>query len=114
MKNANAKNEELKNIIIAALEDLKAVDVVVLSVAESSSVTDWMIIASGTSNRHVKSLANNIEVDAKQQGFKPIGSEGNETAEWVLVDFGDVIVHVMLPTTRAFYDLESLWTLKPA
>ncbi|MGB1191692.1 MAG: RsfS/YbeB/iojap family protein, partial [Pseudomonadales bacterium] len=67
MKNANAKNEELKNIIIAALEDLKAVDVVVLSVAESSSVTDWMIIASGTSNRHVKSLANNIEVDAKQQ-----------------------------------------------
>ena len=114
MKNANAKNEELKNTIIAALEDLKAVDVTVLSVAESSSVTDWMIIASGTSNRHVKSLANNVEVDAKQEGFKPIGSEGNETAEWVLVDFGDVIVHVMLPTTRAFYDLESLWTLKPA
>jgi ribosome-associated protein len=114
VKNANAKNEKLKNTIIAALEDLKAVDVTVLSVADSSSVTDWMVIATGTSNRHVKALANNVEVDGKKQGFKPIGSEGNETAEWVLVDFGDVIVHVMLPTTRAFYDLESLWTLKPA
>ena len=114
MKNANARNEELKNTIIAALEDLKAVDITVISVADSSSVTDWMVIATGTSNRHVKALASNVEVDGKKYGFKTIGSEGNETAEWVLVDFGGVIVHVMLPTTRAFYDLESLWTLKHA
>lgn len=107
------KDEKLKDTIIASLEDLKAVDVTVLSVAGATSVTDWMVIASGTSNRHVKALANNVEVDAKKQGFKSIGSEGNDTSEWVLVDFGDVIVHVMLPATRAFYDLESLWTLKP-
>lgn len=106
-------NEKLKNTIITALEDLKANDIAVLSVAESSTVTDWMVIASGTSNRHVKSLANNVEVEAKQSGYKPLGAEGNDTAEWVLVDFGDVIVHVMLPSTREFYDLESLWTLKP-
>lgn len=107
------KNEKLKNTVISALEDLKAIDVTVLSVVEASSVTDWMVIASGTSNRHVKALANSVEVDAKAQGFKAIGVEGNDTAEWVLVDFGDVIVHIMLPATRAFYDLESLWTLKP-
>ena len=106
-------NEKLKNNITSALEDLKADDIVVLSVAESSTVTDWMVIASGTSNRHVKALANNVEVEAKRSGFKPLGSAGNDTAEWVLVDFGDVIVHIMLPSTREFYDLESLWTLKP-
>ena len=106
-------NEKLKNNITSALEDLKADDIVVLSVAESSTVTDWMVIASGTSNRHVKALANNVEIEAKRSGFKPLGSEGNDTAEWVLVDFGDVIVHIMLPSTREFYDLESLWTLKP-
>ncbi len=107
------KDEKLKDTIIASLEDLKAVDITALSVAGATSVTDWMVIASGTSNRHVKALADNVEVDAKKQGFKSIGSEGNDTSEWVLVDFGDVIVHVMLPATRAFYDLESLWTLKP-
>ena len=106
-------NEKLKNTIIMALKDLKANDIAVLSVAESSMVTDWMVIASGTSNRHVKALANNVKVEAKQNGFKSLGAEGNDTAEWVLVDFGDVIVHVMLPSTREFYDLESLWSLKP-
>ena len=104
---------QIKDIVINALEDLKANDLAVLSVAEASSVTDWMVIASGTSNRHVKSLAENVELEAKNQGFRPIGVEGNDSAEWILVDFGDVIVHVMLPATRAFYDLESLWTLKP-
>ena len=75
-------NEKLKNTIITALEDLKANDIAVLSVAESSTVTDWMVIASGTSNRHVKALANNVEVEAKHSGFKPLGAEGNDTAEW--------------------------------
>ncbi|MBT8149026.1 MAG: ribosome silencing factor, partial [Gammaproteobacteria bacterium] len=77
------------------------------------TIADTMIIASGTSNRHVKSLADNVVQEAKQRGIRAIGVEGDDVAEWVLVDFGAVLVHVMLPATRAFYDLESLWTLKP-
>ncbi len=107
------KKESLKDIVQAALEDMKASDVALLSVGEMTSVTDWMFVASGTSNRHVKSLAENVAVEAKKRGYKPLGIEGGDTGEWVLVDFGDIIVHVMLPATRAFYDLESLWTIKP-
>lgn len=103
----------LKAIVVNALEDLKANDITLLPVAEMTSVTDWMIVASGTSNRHLKAMANNVEQDAKDAGFRPIGIEGADTSEWVLVDFGDVIVHLMLPATRAFYDLERLWSLKP-
>lgn len=108
------KTDELSNVVTSALDDLKANDVTVLSVGDVSSVADTMIIASGTSNRHVKALSDNVELEAKAFGMRPIGVEGADTAEWILVDFGDVIVHVMLPATRAFYDLESLWTLKPA
>ncbi len=104
----------LKAIVVNALEDLKANDITLLPVAEMTSVTDWMIVASGTSNRHLKAMANNVEQDAKDAGFRPIGIEGADTSEWVLVDFGDVIVHLMLPATRAFYDLERLWSLKPS
>ena len=107
-------NDSLRALVIDALEELKAVELVTLPVAEVSSVTDWMVVASGTSNRHVKSLAENVAQRAKEAGFRPVGIEGEDTAEWVLVDFGDLIVHVMLPATRAFYDLESLWSVKPA
>ncbi|MBT8139959.1 MAG: ribosome silencing factor [Gammaproteobacteria bacterium] len=103
----------LEKTVVGALEDLKARDIVVLNVGDISTVAETMVIASGTSNRHVKALADNAAFEAKQQGRKPIGVEGADVAEWVLVDFGDLIVHVMLPHTRAFYDLESLWTLKP-
>lgn len=104
---------ELKQIIVDALEDIKAQDIVSLDVGALTDVTDFMIVASGTSNRQVKALADNVVEKAKQQGFRPLGVEGTDTAEWVLVDFGDVIVHVMLPATRAFYDLEKLWSIRP-
>lgn len=107
------ESKQLADLIVEALDDLKANDVQVLSVGDISSIADTMIIASGTSNRHVKSLADHVELEAKKQGMRVIGVEGGDTAEWVLVDFGDVIAHIMLPATRAFYDLESLWKLKP-
>ena len=109
----NQTTDELGGIIVGALEDLKANDILVLHVGDISTVAETMIIASGTSNRHVKALANNVEHEAKQHGYASLGIEGDDVAEWVLVDLGGVIVHVMLPATRAFYDLESLWTLKP-
>ena len=101
--------ETLKNLVVEALEDLKAVNTVTLDVAAMTDVTDFLVIASGTSNRHVKSLADNVCMEAKKQGMRPLGVEGEDAGEWVLVDFGDVVVHVMLPATRDFYDLERLW-----
>ena len=101
--------EQLKTLVIAALDDLKAVNTVTLDVAGLTDVMDYLVITSGTSNRHVKSLANNVCMEAKSQGMRPIGVEGEAAGEWVLVDFGDVVVHVMLPATRDFYDLERLW-----
>ena len=106
-------SEEIKDRVCTALEDLKGNDIVALSVDRITSVADWMVIVSGTSNRHVKSLSDNVQLELKKAGSPAIGVEGTDAAEWVLVDFGGVIVHVMLPTTRMFYDLESLWTLKP-
>ena len=107
------ESEKLKGIVVEALDDLKGNDIQVLSVGDISSIADFMVIVSGTSNRHVKSLAENVELEVKKQGVRPIGIEGADSAEWVLVDLGGVIAHIMLPATRAFYDLESLWTLKP-
>ncbi len=101
--------ESLKSLVVAALEDLKAVNPVTLDVAGMTDVMDFLVIASGTSSRHVKSLADNVCMEAKKQGMRPLGVEGEGAGEWVLVDFGDVVVHVMLPATRDFYDLERLW-----
>ena len=103
------QTEELKAVVIEALEDLKADNICVLDVKGKTSVTDYMVIASGTSNRHVKSLAENLVADVKERGAKPLGVEGAATSDWVLVDLGEVVVHVMLPATRTFYDLESFW-----
>ncbi|MFK7976951.1 MAG: ribosome silencing factor [Halioglobus sp.] len=100
---------ELTEILIEALDDLKAVDTVTLPVSGLTDMMDTLVIASGTSNRHVKALANNVSVEAKKHGMAPLGTEGEDSGEWVLVDFGDVVVHVMLPATRDFYDLERLW-----
>ncbi len=94
----------------AALADLKAVNSVTIDVHELSNVMDYLIICTGTSNRHVKSLAENVVKMAKESGQPPLGVEGQDAGEWVLVDLGDVVVHVMLPATRDFYDLERLWT----
>ena len=101
--------DTLKNLVADALEDLKAVNPVILDVTGLTDVMDYLVIASGTSNRHVKSLASNVSMEAKKQGMRPLGVEGEDAGEWVLVDFGDVVVHVMLPATRDFYDLERLW-----
>jgi ribosome-associated protein len=91
------------------LEDLKAEDIVSLNVKNKSSVTDMMIIASGRSTRHVKSISDNIIKKLKKIKIKPIGIEGYSKSEWILIDFGDVLVHVMHPDTREFYSLEKLW-----
>lgn len=101
--------EETKTFAVNAIEDLKGVDVVSLDVRSMTGMTDYMVIASGTSNRHVKSMADNLITQAKKQGLQPLGVEGEATAEWVLVDFGDVVVHIQQPDTRQFYDLEGLW-----
>ena len=101
--------EEIKDLVVKALEDVKAVDLKVLDVRGKSSVTDFMVVVSGTSDRHVKAMANNVVVEAKKAGITPLGVEGDKVCEWVLVDLGDVIVHVMLPDVRDFYQLEKLW-----
>ncbi len=103
------KIEEIKKLVVTALEDLKAVNLQVIDVRGKTTVADYMVIASGTSNRHVKSLANNVIVESKKAGVMPFGIEGDKTGEWVLVDMGDVIVHVMQQQTRDFYQLEKLW-----
>jgi ribosome-associated protein len=103
------ESEELTNLIVEALDDLKAVNTVVLNVAGLTDMMDTLVITSGTSNRHVKALADNAATEAKKQGAAPLGTEGEDAGEWVLVDFGDVVLHVMLPATRDFYDLERLW-----
>ena len=95
----------------AAVEEIKAKDVVEIDVRGKTSVTDHLVIASGTSTRHVKSIADEVIKFAKKLGAMPLGVEGEREAEWVLVDLGDVVVHVMLPRVREFYALERLWTV---
>ncbi|HET6604573.1 MAG TPA: ribosome silencing factor [Xanthomonadaceae bacterium] len=95
----------------AALEEIKARDVSEIDVRGKTSITDYMVIASGTSTRHVKSIADQVIRHAKRLNVQPLGVEGEREAEWVLVDLGDVLVHVMLPRTREFYGLERLWTV---
>jgi len=103
--------EEVKALVHKALDDLKAEDIVELDVTNKTSITDFVIVATGTSSRHVKSIATNVVTDAKHAGHQPLGIEGERDAEWVLVDLGDVIVHVMQRQVRDFYDIESLWKM---
>ena len=100
-------------VVHEALLDVKAKDILELDVSAISNVADVMVIASGTSTRHLKALANNVAEEARKAGFRPIGVEGESDAEWILIDLGFVVVHVMLPTARKFYDLESLWRTTP-
>ena len=107
----NEDSDRLLEIVLAALDDMKGVDVRVIDVRGLTSITDRMVIVSGTSTRHVKALADNVVLHAKQHGFKPLGVEGENSAEWVLVDLADVVVHVMMPEIREFYALEKLWSV---
>lgn len=102
--------EELVKVVVDALEDIKAVDIRVLDVRDRTGITDVMVIASGKTDRQTRSLAANVVEKAKAAGVRPLGTEGERTGDWVLVDLGDVVVHVMLPEVREFYDLERLWS----
>ena len=103
--------DKLKDTVLGALEDLKGTNIVDLDVRDMTSVTDIMIIASGTSDRHVKSLADAVVMACKKAGVTALGVEGEREGEWVLVDLGDVVVHVMQPRIREFYALEKLWSV---
>jgi ribosome-associated protein len=102
----------ISQVVAGALDDLKATDVSVLDVRHLTTVTDTMIVASGRSDRHVRAIADEVVVQCKKEGFRPIGGEGQMVGEWVLVDLGDVVVHVMQPRAREFYNLEKLWDIK--
>lgn len=111
---AAALRSPIVDVVLRALDDLKAVNVVTLDVRGVTDVADAMVIASGNSDRHVKSIADRVVEFAKKAGFRPMGVEGEREGEWVLVDLQDVIVHVMLPRVREFYRLESLWDVTAA
>lgn len=103
------KSENLRDVALAALDEIKAIDVRVLDVRPLTDITDFMIIASGRSNRQVRALADEVVAEATLRGVRPLGVEGFDQGTWVLVDLGDVVVHVMQPATRDFYQLERLW-----
>jgi ribosome-associated protein len=107
-------SEELCDLIVDALEEVKGQDITKLNVQRMTSVTDWMIVASGTSSRHVHALVDNVAQRAKAAGHRPTGIEGESGAEWVLLDLQDALVHVMLPKVREFYNLEKLWSIAPS
>ncbi|WP_299872441.1 ribosome silencing factor [uncultured Cocleimonas sp.] len=108
------KLNEISDLVQNALEDMKAVDIVSVDVTGKSSMTDKLYIATGNSTRHVKSIAENVVIEAKKANLDVIGTEGKGSSEWVLVDLNDVIVHVMLENTRDFYQLEKLWSADDA
>ncbi len=106
--------DQLQDLVVSSLEDFKAVDIQVIDVRGRNPLTDLFVIASGSSTRHVKSMAENLILRAKKAGSPPLGVEGQGQAEWVLVDLNDIVVHIMLPRARAFYNLEKLWDASQA
>jgi ribosome-associated protein len=109
-KAASKARPGLREVVLGALAELKAVDVKALDVRGLTDITDTMVVASGTSDRHVKSLADRVVQRCKEAGFRPYGLEGERDGEWVLLDLQDVVLHVMLPRVREFYALEKLWS----
>ena len=103
------KPEELRDLALTALDDLKGIDIVTMDVRSLTTITDYMIICTGRSTRHVKALADSVAIEAKEMKARFVRTEGDKENDWVLVDLGDVVVHVMLASTRAFYSLEDLW-----
>lgn len=109
---SKTKENTLIALIQKSAEELKGLDIQVIDVKGKASFTDSMVIVTGTSTRHAKSIAQAIIDESKQQGFKPVGMEGEEDGEWVLVDLGDVVAHIMIQESRDFYQIEDLWKLE--
>ncbi len=108
---AAPKKPTLKTVLLTTLADMKALEVKFLDVRGLTDIADFMVIASGTSDRHVRSVAQRVVEKAKEAGYRPHGVEGQQDADWVLIDLNEVIVHVMLPRVREFYGLEKLWDM---
>lgn len=108
-QHAELNLDQLQELVISALEDFKAIDIQLIDVSGKTPLAEMFVIASGSSLRHIRSMADNLILKAKEVGNPPIGIEGDRQSEWVLVDLNDIIVHLMLPQTRAFYNLEKLW-----
>ena len=107
------KASKLRDFTVKAVEDMKGQDVAVLDIQKLSTIADYMLVVTGTSTRHVKSIADEVAKRCKEQGIAIKGMEGSSQAEWILLDLGDVIVHVMQAPVRKLYDLESLWSMSP-
>jgi ribosome-associated protein len=105
--------QEITQAVIAALEDVKAQDIEIINTSKQSPLFECMIIASAQSTRQTKALADNVEKKLKELGEDPLSVEGQQSGEWILLDFGEVLVHVMQPAVRAYYNLEELWGAKP-
>lgn len=105
---------KLQKIVVSALEDIKGKDIEVINTAKLTSMFDRLVIATGDSNRQVKALANNVQEKVKEAGGEVLSTEGEDGGEWVLVDLGDIVVHVMQPTVRQHYNLEELWQATPS
>jgi len=108
------RSKQLAGLVTAALDDIKAQDVQLLDVRKLTSIMDFMIVATGTSDRHVRSIADKVVEAVEENGVKALGIEGADEAEWVLVDLGDVVLHVMQRKVRDLYQLEKLWAIRPA
>jgi ribosome-associated protein len=106
-------SKQVIEMAVSALEDMKGVDLVVIDIVGKSSIADAMVLVTGTSQRHVRSLAESVRLSAKEADHPPLGVEGGDSSDWVLVDLGDVIVHVMTEEKREFYSLEKLWSVGP-
>ncbi len=106
----NERLEQCLGLVKTSLEDMKAKNITVLNVEDLTDVMERIVIADGTSKRHVRAMADNLGADAKQAGFMPLGREGGNDSDWTLIDLGAVVVHMMMPQAREFYDLEGLWS----
>ena len=102
--------EEMKLAVVDALEDIKAFDITVMDVRQMTTLTSYMIVASGNSTRQCKAIADNVREKLKEKGAEARGIEGEKDGEWILVDLGEIVIHVMVPATRAYYNLEQLWS----
>ena len=107
-------NVKLRDLVIDSLEDRKGVDIQCLDVLDQTDITDYMVVVSGTSGRQGKSLADSVIENSASIDLKPLGLEGMENGEWILIDLTDVVVHVLLPKVREFYDIERLWSMSPS